>query len=134
VTTVTEVILDGVERRTAYLLAGLEVPDGRVYEFTSQTGTSEPLGGPPELPSRRALLGHLLGEGRSVRERPMIVAKGAAICELLLGQSTEGKGTSRQLLAAGVPGPRGGQGFSHCSSPTHAAPPPADACNELVGA
>jgi hypothetical protein len=94
VITVTEVILDGVERRTAYLLAGLEVPDGRLYEFNSQTGTSEPLGGPPELPSGRALLAHLLREGRSVKERPVIVAKEAAICELLLGQPAKGEGTN----------------------------------------
>jgi hypothetical protein len=33
----TAEIIDGVERRTAYLLAGLEVPDGRLYEFNSQT-------------------------------------------------------------------------------------------------
>jgi hypothetical protein len=35
---------------------------------------------------------HLLREGRTVRERPVVVAKEAAICELLLGQSTEGGG------------------------------------------
>jgi hypothetical protein len=92
VITVTEVILDGVERRTAYLLAGLEVPDRRLYEFNSQTGTSTPLGDTLELPSGRALLAHLLREGRTVRERPVVVAKEAAICELLLGQSTEGGG------------------------------------------
>ncbi len=90
--TVTEVILDSVERRTAYLLAGLEVPDERLYEFNSQTGTSEPRGGPPELPSGRALLAHLLGEGRSVKERPVVVAKEAAISELLLGQPAKGEG------------------------------------------
>jgi hypothetical protein len=79
----TAEIIDGVEQRTAYLLAGLEVPDGRLYEFNSQTGTSEPLGGPLELPSGRALLAHLLGEGRSVKERPVVVAKEAAIAEAL---------------------------------------------------
>jgi hypothetical protein len=83
VITVTEVILDGVERRTAYLLAGLEVPDGRLYEFNSQTGTSEVLSETPELPSGRALLAYLLGEGRTVRERPVVVAKEAAIAEAL---------------------------------------------------
>jgi hypothetical protein len=83
VITVTEVILDGVERRTAYLLAGLEVPDGRLYEFNSQTGTFEVLREPPELPSGRALLAHLLGEGRTVRERPVVVAREAAIAEAL---------------------------------------------------
>jgi len=92
VITVNEVILDSVERRTAYLLADLELPDERLYEFNSQTGTSEPRGDTLELPSGRALLAHLLREGRSVRERPVMVAKEAAICELLLGQSTEGEG------------------------------------------
>jgi hypothetical protein len=92
VITVTEVILDGVERRTAYLLAGLELPDERLYKFNSQTGESTPIGEPLELPSGRDLLAHLLGEGRGVRERSVVVAKEAAICELLLGQSTEGEG------------------------------------------
>jgi hypothetical protein len=92
VITVTEVILDGVERRTAYQLAGLEVPDERLYEFNSQTGTSTPVGDTLELPSGRALLAHLLREGRTVRERPVVVAKEAVICELLLGQPAKGKG------------------------------------------
>jgi hypothetical protein len=92
VITVTEVILDGVERRTAYLLAGLEVPDERIYEFNSQTGTSEPHGDTLELPSGRALLAHLLGEGRRMNERSVAVAKEAAICELLLGQPAKGEG------------------------------------------
>jgi hypothetical protein len=94
VITVTEVILDSVERRTAYLLAGLEVPDERIYEFNSQTGTSKPRGDTLELPSGRALLAHLLREGRSVRERPVVVAKEAAICELLLGQPAKGEGNN----------------------------------------
>jgi len=94
VITVTEVILDSVERRTAYLLAGLEVPDGRLYEFNSQTGTSEPRGDTLELPSGRALLAYLLREGRSVRERPVVVAKEAAICELLLAQPANGEGNN----------------------------------------
>ena len=92
--TVTEVILDSVERRTAYLLAGLEVPDERIYEFNSQTGTSEPRCDTLELPSGRALLAHLLREGRSERARPVVVAKEAAICELLLGQPTKGEGNN----------------------------------------
>jgi hypothetical protein len=94
VITVTEVILDSVERRTAYLLAGLEVPDGRLYEFNSQTGTSTPVGDTLELPSGRALLAQLLREGRSVRERPVVVAKEAAICELLLAQHTKEEGNN----------------------------------------
>jgi hypothetical protein len=88
----TAEIIDGVEQRTAYLLAGLEMPDGRVYEFNSQSGTSEVLSETPELPSGRALLAYLLREGRTVKERPVVVAKEAAICELLLGQPAKGEG------------------------------------------
>ena len=91
--TVTEEILDGVERRTAYLLAGLELPDERLYKFNSQTGKSEVWRKPPELPSGRALLAQLLEEGRRMNERPVAVAKEAAICELLLAQHTKGEGT-----------------------------------------
>ena len=36
--------------------------------------------------------------------------------------SSATSGHSRLPLTAGVPGPRGGQGFSHCPSPTPAAP------------
>jgi len=75
---VTAEIIDSVERRTAYLLAGLEVPDGRLYEFNAQTGTSEVLSEPPELPSGRALLTYLLREGRTTKEHPVVVAKEAA--------------------------------------------------------
>src|SRR5215218_550119 len=89
---VTAEIIDGVERRTAYLLAGIEVPDGRLYEFNSQTGTSTPLGDTLELPSGRALLAHLLREGRPTNGRWVQIAKEAAIAELLLGQRTEGEG------------------------------------------
>ncbi len=80
---VDEEILDGVERRTAYLLAGLEVPDGRVYKFNSQTGESTVIGGPPELPSGRVLLAHLLREGRPVDGRWVQIAKEATIAEAL---------------------------------------------------
>jgi hypothetical protein len=94
VITVTEEILDGVERRTAYLLAGLEVPDdGTLYEANFD-GTTTVSRKPPELPSGRALLAYLLREGRTVRERPVVVAKEAAICELLLGQPTKGGGNN----------------------------------------
>jgi hypothetical protein len=91
---VTEVILDGVERRTAFLLAGLEVPDGRLYEFNSQTGTSEVLSETPELPPGRALLAYLLHEGRPVNGRWVQIAKEAAICELLLGQPAKEAGNN----------------------------------------
>jgi hypothetical protein len=94
VITVTEEILDGVERRTAYLLADLEVPDERTYKFDSQTGTSEPLGEALELPSGQALLAHLLQENRRVNERSVVVAKEAAICELLLAQHMKGEGNN----------------------------------------
>jgi hypothetical protein len=87
-------VLDGVERRTAYRLAGLEVPDdGTLYE-ASFDGTTTVRRKPPELPSGRALLTYLLREGRSVKERPVVVAKEAAICELLLGQPAKGEGNN----------------------------------------
>jgi hypothetical protein len=88
----TAEIIDGVERRTAYLLAGLEVPEyGAVYiAHFDGTTTLEREG--PELPSGRALLAHLLGEGHPLTVRPVMVAKEAAICELLFGQPTKGEG------------------------------------------
>ena len=86
-------VLDGIEQRTAYLLAGLEVPEyGAVYK-ASFDGTTTLSREAPQLPSGRALLAQLLLEGRSVREGPVQVAKEAAICELLLAQPTKGKGT-----------------------------------------
>jgi hypothetical protein len=92
VITVTEVILDGVERRTAYLLAGLEVPDDGTIYAANFDGTSEVLREAPELPSGRALLAHLLREGRPVNGGWVQMAKEAAICELLLGQPAKGEG------------------------------------------
>jgi hypothetical protein len=92
VITVTEVILDGVERRTAYLLAGLEVPDdGTIYKAKFD-GTTTVSRKPPELPSGRALLAYLLGEGRPVNGGWVQIAKEAAIAELLLGQPAKGEG------------------------------------------
>jgi hypothetical protein len=83
VITVTEEILDGVERRTAYLLADLEVPDdGTLYE-ASFDGTTTVSRKPPELPSGRTLLAQLLQEGRPVNGRWVQIAKEAAIAELL---------------------------------------------------
>jgi hypothetical protein len=83
VITVTEEILDGVERRTAYLLAGLEVPDdGTIYKANFD-GTTTVSRKPPELPSGRALLAHLLREGRPVNGRWVQIAKEAAIADLL---------------------------------------------------
>jgi hypothetical protein len=91
VITVTQEILDGVEQRTAYLLAGLEVPEyGALYK-ASFDGTTTLSREAPELPSGRALLAQLLQEGRSVTERPVQVAKEAAICELLFAKPTKGK-------------------------------------------
>jgi hypothetical protein len=88
----TAEIIDGVEQRTAYLLAGLEVPDdGTLYE-ASFDGTTTVSRKPPELPSGRALLAYLLREGRTVKERSVVVAKEAAICELLLAQPVKGEG------------------------------------------
>jgi hypothetical protein len=91
---VTEELLDSLERRTAHLLAGLSVPDdGTIYKanFDGSTTVSRK---PPELPSGRELLAYLLREGRSVRERPVVIAKEAAICELLLGQPAKGEGNN----------------------------------------
>jgi hypothetical protein len=83
---VTEEMLDGVERRTAYLLAGIEDPEpkrGQIGEYNAETGTSEVIHEPPELPSGRALLAHFLQEGRPVNGRWVQIAKEAAIAELL---------------------------------------------------
>jgi hypothetical protein len=92
---VTAELLDGVERRTAYLLAGLEVPDdGTIYKFNAQAGTSEVSRKPPELPSGQELLAHLLREGRPVNGPWAQVAKEAAICELLLAHHTEREGNN----------------------------------------
>ena len=86
-------IIDGVEQRTAYLLAGLEIPEyGAIYK-ASFDGTTTLERAPLELPSGRELLAQLLQEGRTVRDRPVMVAKEAAICELLLEQPTKRKGT-----------------------------------------
>jgi hypothetical protein len=91
VITVTQEILAGVEQRTAYLLAGLEVPEyGALYK-ASFDGTTTLSREAPELPSGRALLAQLLQEGRSVKERPVPVAKEAAICEFLFAKPTKGK-------------------------------------------
>ena len=90
--TVTEEILGGVEQRTAYLLAGLEVPEyGALYSANFEGTTTLEREG-PELPSGRALLAQLLQGGRNIKERPVQVAKEAAICELLLGQPTTKEG------------------------------------------
>lgn len=90
----TTEIIDGVERRTAYLLAGLEVPEyGALYKAKFDGTTTLEREG-PELPSGRTLLAYLLREGRAVKERPVVVAKEAAICELLLGQPAKGEGNN----------------------------------------
>jgi hypothetical protein len=83
VITVTEEILDGVERRTAYLLAGLEVPDDGTLYKANFDGTTTVSRKPPELPSGRALLAYLLREGRPVNGRWVQIAKEATIAELL---------------------------------------------------
>jgi hypothetical protein len=83
VITVTEEILDGVERRAAYLLAGLKVPDdGTIYKANFD-GTTTVSRKPPVLPSGRALLAQLLQEGRPVDGRWVQIAKEAAIAEAL---------------------------------------------------
>ena len=85
-------IIDGVEQRTAYLLAGLEVPEYGALYSANFDGTTTLEREAPELPSGRELLAYLLGEGRRMNERPVAVAKEAAICELLLGQHTKEEG------------------------------------------
>jgi hypothetical protein len=80
----TAEIIDGVEQRTAYLLAGLEVPEYGALYSANFDGTTTLEREAPELPSGRALLAHLLGEGRRMNERSVAVAKEAAFCELLL--------------------------------------------------
>jgi len=93
--TITPEIIDALARRTAYLLAGLEVPDdGTIYKATFD-GTTTVSYKPPELPSGRELLAHLLREGRSAKERPVQAAITAAICELLLSQTTKGSTEGR---------------------------------------
>jgi hypothetical protein len=90
---ITAEIIDGVERRTAYLLAGLAVPDdGTIYEANFD-GTTTVSRKPPEIPSGRALLARLLQEGRPVNGRWVQIAKEAASCELLLEQPAKRKGT-----------------------------------------
>ena len=87
-------VLDGVERRTAYLLAGLEMPDdGTIYE-ASFDGTTTVSRKPPELPSGRALLTYLLREGRPVNGRWVQIAKEAALCEFVLGLPAKGEGNN----------------------------------------
>ena len=79
----TTEIIDGVEQRTAYLLAGLEVPEYGALYSANFDGTTNLEREAPELPSGRALLAHLLGEGRRMNERSVAVAKEAAIAEAL---------------------------------------------------
>jgi hypothetical protein len=93
VITITAELLDGVEQRTAYLLAGLEVPEYGALYTANFEGTTTLKREAPELPSGRAFLAQLLQEGRNIRERRVQVAKEAAICELLLAQPTKGKDT-----------------------------------------
>jgi hypothetical protein len=90
----TTEIIDGVEQRTAYLLAGLEVPEYGTLYSANFDGTTTLEREAPELPSGRALLAYLLREGRTVKERPVAVAKEAAICELLLAQPEKGEGNN----------------------------------------
>jgi hypothetical protein len=79
----TAEIIDGVERRTAYLLAGLEVPDDGTLYKASFDGTTTVSRKPPELPSGQALLTYLLREGRPVNGGWVQIAKEATIAEAL---------------------------------------------------
>jgi hypothetical protein len=90
----TTEIIDGVEQRTAYLLAGLEVPEYGAIYGASFDGTTTLKRKGPELPSGRELLAYVLGEGRRMNERSVAVAKEAAICELLLAHPAKGEGNN----------------------------------------
>jgi hypothetical protein len=79
----TAEIIDGVEQRTAYLLAGLEVPEYGAIYAANFDGTTTLKREAPELPSGRALLAHLLREGRPVNGGWVQIAKEATIAELL---------------------------------------------------
>ncbi len=80
---VTAAILDGVEQRTAHLLAGLPAPEyGAIYKASHDGNTTLVREG-PELPGGRELLAHVLEAGYSPRDRAVQVAKEAAIAELL---------------------------------------------------
>jgi hypothetical protein len=92
--TVTEEIIDGLERRTLYLLAGLDVPDDGTLYKASFDGTTTVSRRPPELPSGRELLAYLLREGRGMNERSVAVAREAAIAEIALGQPAKGEGNN----------------------------------------
>jgi hypothetical protein len=81
---ITAEIIDGVEQRTAYLLAVLGHSEYGALYSANFDGTTTLEREAPELPSGRALLAHLLGEGRRMNERSVAVAKEAAFCELLL--------------------------------------------------
>lgn len=85
----TDVLISRMERRTAYLLAGLREPDATISKW-GVDGTSTVIEQPP-LPSGRELLAQFLEEGRSLDDRAVRVAREAAIAELLLtGQEERG--------------------------------------------
>jgi hypothetical protein len=91
---VTQELLDATERRTAHLLAGLDVPDdGTIYKANFD-GTTTVSRRPPELPSGRELLAYLLRVGRGMNERSVAVAREAAIAELLLAQHAKEEGNN----------------------------------------
>ena len=97
--TVTEEILDSVQRRAAYLLAGLEVPDDGTLYKANFDGTTTVSRKPPELPSGRALLAGLLQEGRPVNGRWVQIAKEAAIAEALTDLRTHAEALDLEAKA-----------------------------------
>jgi hypothetical protein len=87
---VTDELLERLQRRTVFLLAGLGVPqDGGIYK-TNADGSATLERKPPPLPGGRELLAQMLHEGRPVTDRFVVAAKEAAIAELLTGYEADG--------------------------------------------
>jgi hypothetical protein len=87
---ITEDLIERVERRTAYMLAGLEVPELDVIRKNNPDGSTYVAYEPPPLPSGQELLAQMLiTEGRPVDGPFVQVAMRAAICELLMQQQEE---------------------------------------------
>ena len=84
----TDVLIERLERRTAYLLAGLPEPDTTIKKFNAY-GPPTVVEQPP-LPSGREFLAHLITEGRSLNDPAVQVAREAAIAELLVPEAEEG--------------------------------------------
>ncbi len=84
---ITGGLLDAVEHRSVHLLAGLEVPEFGTIRKTNFDGTTTLAHEGPELPGGRELLAHVLEAGYRLSERAAVVAKEAAIAELLMEEA-----------------------------------------------